>query len=862
MSGSARVGERAGGRAVVADARPAADAAPKRSKLAPFVVGDAIRGAGLLLVVGYHSAFQSLWVIGDPPTANAGGWVLSDYGPRAGALIESAAVALPVFFVLSGYLLARPYVFAIVRDERMPRTWPYLRNRVLRIFPVLWVVFAGMLLIYGTKGSSPYQLLSVVTLLTVYKGHPFASYIGQAWSLQVEAVFYIVLPVVAIAVFAAARRLKLGSRARFQVVLWGCVAVAVLTILGRLTPWWIASFSGILLYFFMPGVILAAVEAVAADRIGAFGRRHPYVIRALTTGAVAVGAGCVLAVVVVDPTTPVTFALGLFVGAAAVPAASLVRQWSGIPIWRILNNRLLNWIGVRSYSFYLVHLALVVELAPRIARHVGFSLWPTAVLTFFGVLVSTAAIGSLVHVAVERPFLELKARRTAEGAPGRWWFPWGANSDPRPAPARPRTRLAPFVAGDAMRGAGVAAVIGAHCAFQAIWAVGLVPGRNAGGYSLDAYGPRAAALFESAELTVPMFFVLSAYLLSRPYVFAIVRDEAMPRTASYVRNRILRIIPVLWFVFAVLLLVYGTRGASGYQIFSVFTLLTGYTGHPFASYIGQAWSLRVEAIFYILLPFAAFAALRLVTRARLGVRGRIGVLGGGALVVGLALLTLAGLAGYKGGYLPMNLPDEHTSPAILLYFFTPGILLAVAESVWAPRAASFGARHPRTAGAITTWAALLALAATMVVVAIDPRHEIVSGAVIALAAAAVPGSALIRQWFGRPPWRPVCNRVFSWIGARSYTFYLVHLAIVIELAPRAARVADHRLWPTFLVLAAASIATTGAIGTIVHALVERPFLGLKVARGTTGSAVASPWLLGPWRRPVEPEVVEAPVATT
>jgi peptidoglycan/LPS O-acetylase OafA/YrhL len=55
-------------------------------------------------------------------------------------------VGVSVFFVLSGLLICRPFIGAVVDGPHRPATGPYLWRRALRIFPLYWVIHGGLLL--------------------------------------------------------------------------------------------------------------------------------------------------------------------------------------------------------------------------------------------------------------------------------------------------------------------------------------------------------------------------------------------------------------------------------------------------------------------------------------------------------------------------------------------------------------------------------------------------------------------------------------------------------------------------------------------------------------------------------------------
>ena len=50
---------------------------------------------------------------------------------------------------------------------------------------------------------------------------------------------------------------------------------------------------------------------------------------------------------------------------------------------------------------------------------------------------------------------------------------------------------------------------------------------------------------------VAVFFCLSGFLLYRPFVIATIDGTPMPALRPYLRNRLLRIVPLFWFALAV-----------------------------------------------------------------------------------------------------------------------------------------------------------------------------------------------------------------------------------------------------------------------------------------------------------------------
>ena len=119
-------------------------------------------------------------------------------------------VGVAVFFLISGFLLYRPFVAAHLADGGPgPRPGDYFRGRFLRIFPAYWVALTAVVLFQHGPMHRIHDLgdfLSYYLLLQQYTvAHHFGG-IQQAWTLSVEISFYVFLPLWALAIRALARR--------------------------------------------------------------------------------------------------------------------------------------------------------------------------------------------------------------------------------------------------------------------------------------------------------------------------------------------------------------------------------------------------------------------------------------------------------------------------------------------------------------------------------------------------------------------------------------------------------------------------------------------------------------------------------
>jgi peptidoglycan/LPS O-acetylase OafA/YrhL len=162
-----------------------------------------------------------------------------------GDVVSTLATGVTLFFTLSGFLLYRPFAAAIARGFPHMPLGSYLRNRVLRIVPAYWVILVIAALVFGCvnvrdAGGALHAgrlmdigtFLSAAFLLQDYRPSTMVIGIGPAWSLAVEIVFYLVLPVLVVGAAWAARRAG-RRRERVLVLLVPPLLLLVLGLSGK-----------------------------------------------------------------------------------------------------------------------------------------------------------------------------------------------------------------------------------------------------------------------------------------------------------------------------------------------------------------------------------------------------------------------------------------------------------------------------------------------------------------------------------------------------------------------------------------------------------------------------------------------------
>ncbi|WP_433252556.1 acyltransferase family protein [Streptosporangium sp. CA-135522] len=181
---------------------------------------DGVRAVASFAVLVFHVASES------------GAALREGFG---GALLSRGDVAVPIFFALSGLLLYRPHAACLLRGDAPVRTRAYLWKRAVRILPAYWLVVVTAMLIWSDGHlSDGWSWLALLTLTQNYVTEHWWFGLGpkglaQMWSLSVEAAFYLLLPLIAAALAAFARRGGGDVHRRARRLLAGVGALAALS---------------------------------------------------------------------------------------------------------------------------------------------------------------------------------------------------------------------------------------------------------------------------------------------------------------------------------------------------------------------------------------------------------------------------------------------------------------------------------------------------------------------------------------------------------------------------------------------------------------------------------------------------------
>ncbi len=125
------------------------------------------------------------------------------------------------------------------------------------------------------------------------------------------------------------------------------------------------------------------------------------------------------------------------------------------------------------------------------------------------------------------------------------------------------------------------------------------------------------------DIGVAVFFVLSGFLIYRPFAVAHMAGEAPMTARAFYWRRLLRILPAYWLALSVFWALwhfhlFGFRVGFelGDQWWKYYTLVHIYDAQTFLHGIVQAWSIATEVLFYLLIPLWSVVLLRILARHR------------------------------------------------------------------------------------------------------------------------------------------------------------------------------------------------------------------------------------------------------
>lgn len=341
---------------------------------------DGLRGAACILVLVAHGAL---------PFALPYPQVLAIVGH----------MALVQFFVLSGFLISRPFWQGLLSEQRpLPSLRTFFRNRILRIWPLYFVVLGAAVVRFEAMGFAWHRVELLYNALFIQNFYWwYNTLVPVNWSIAMEEQFYVALPLLFLVLA------RCGLRMRWVVV----GALLLGTLLVRFWAWhevdaggayrnWLHANTFARFDQLMVGVLLAG--AIQAGNARGLLQARGWLWAGYLLGGLSIGlfvqfknGSNDLAPLWVEMVLPTLLALtGLLLLVAALQGGLLAR---------LLGSRALAYCGRMSYSVYLWH-TMVLWLA---SSQLG-----EGALGLAAYLVVSLAVGGASYHGIERVFLRFK----------------------------------------------------------------------------------------------------------------------------------------------------------------------------------------------------------------------------------------------------------------------------------------------------------------------------------------------------------------------------------------------------------------------------------------------------------------------
>jgi peptidoglycan/LPS O-acetylase OafA/YrhL len=300
---------------------------------------DGHRGLAILLVALYHA--YARWPAFVPYQAQFAEVALFKYG----------WLGVELFFLISGFVI-------LMTLEKCSTAGEFLYRRWLRLFPAMLVCTVIIFLTsdYFSErpgGIPPWE--SVLPGLSFIEpdwwsaliGRPIAVLEGSFWSLYAEFKFYVFA---ALIYYWRGRNALIGSLT--FVFLVSTAARVAQDVLGLTDFAWLYSLSSVLSFRYFGWFAAGAAFYVFSQN-----KSRQWLLISLIAVLV-----CAISESALD--LPRFFAA---MGVATLFAASVLFQ----PVQQLLSNRFIQFFGVISYPFYLIHEGMMIAIITKLGRTFG-----------------------------------------------------------------------------------------------------------------------------------------------------------------------------------------------------------------------------------------------------------------------------------------------------------------------------------------------------------------------------------------------------------------------------------------------------------------------------------------------------------
>ena len=374
---------------------------------------DGLRALACLMVVLHHTS-QRLNPTSSPDWLQA----IHFFGMRG-------EVGVSLFFVLSGCLLSLPFWNNFANKEPNPSIKFYLINRGARIIPAFWfnLIFCTFIGLWVfDQGINWWRFISGLFFINSYHYSTFfpAEINGPLWSIGLEVSCYLLLPIILFLIIKSTKKLShaIASLAGWIVLLQLINPLIINTFMtSNVSKGWQFGLTGgakqwlpywnVNTFFsqFLCGSLAALIIVTLRTR-GVMKSRNFDVAAVFFALAAIWLVAERLVVGAPDAFTDQPYLAPFY---AILMAAVLVASAFSTTIYKVLDNRLFQWIAKLSFSIYLWHMVFIVFIERKTSKNYVYNgVTDTSEWLFLSLIVlfSSVFIAALSWRFLESPVLQ------------------------------------------------------------------------------------------------------------------------------------------------------------------------------------------------------------------------------------------------------------------------------------------------------------------------------------------------------------------------------------------------------------------------------------------------------------------------
>ena len=354
---------------------------------------DLLRALAIIIVVIYHAGIMGF--------------------PMPGRIHRWGWIGVDLFFVLSGYLIGGQLLAPLTRSQGIDLK-RFFARRALRIMPAYFVVLAIYFLLpswreYPEMAQPLWKFLLSIQNVALHGGTAFS----HAWSLAVEDQFYLVLPLILLALNNRPRAAMTAACA----IVTGGILLRMFLSYQNLNETGGVAFRGFQAWIYYPswtrldplvfGVTLAAIE-----------KFRPHWWRSLTNLAPWL---CLPALALISyalwlgetEQLTVTACVWQFPLVALGMAALLICAQSDRLPFRRIPIPGAAFIASIAYSAYLVQKLVIHAVHKFLTNH---NIEGTSAFALISIEICVYLVATILFLTIERPFLQLRHRIAPRGS--------------------------------------------------------------------------------------------------------------------------------------------------------------------------------------------------------------------------------------------------------------------------------------------------------------------------------------------------------------------------------------------------------------------------------------------------------------